>query len=178
MSSSNTPRAAEDDILIRLTVANRGPEAAAIHLLPTLWFRNTWSWGKILEDSTAKPRSIMAANGTVRAQHETLGEFVLNFEGTAQPLFTGNETNTERLFEVKNSGYVKDAFHRLVVNGEKDAVNPANVGTKFAAWYKIDIEPGASQVVRLRLSAGSAKAAPFGDFDNIRAAHRRSRRIL
>ena len=147
-------KASEEDILIRLTVANRGPEAAIIHLLPTLWFRNTWAWGPIPEDCTTKPTLFLQRDGIVRAQHDQLAEYLLSYEGDAQPLFTDNETNAWRLYGYGNGqAFVKDAFHRFVVNGESNAVNPANAGTKFAAYYKLEIPAGESRIVRLRLSS-------------------------
>jgi hypothetical protein len=162
-------KASENDILIRLTIANRGPERSTIHLLPTLWFRNTWSWGPIPEETTTKPSLTLERDGVVRAQHEHLGEYQLSYEGAAQPLFTENETNAVRLYGYLNGqSYVKDGFHEFVIHNRVEAVNPAKMGTKFAAYYKIDIEPGESRVVRLRLSAkDEAPADPFGDFESV-----------
>ena len=161
-------KASEDDILIRLTIANRGPEKATLHLLPTLWFRNTWSWGPIPEESTNKPSITLDGDGVVRAQHDRLGNYQLAFEGNAKPLFTENETNSARIHNYSDGqAFVKDAFHEYVVHGRADAVNPQNTGTKFAAHYVLAIDPGKVEVVRLRLSAvnpGSARAssAVFG----------------
>ena len=147
-------KASEDDILIRLTIANRGPEKATLHLLPTLWFRNTWSWGAIPEESTNKPSITLERDDVVRAQHDVLGTYQLAFEGNATPLFTDNETNSARIYNYSNGQlYVKDVFHEHVVHGRADAVNPQNAGTKFAAHYVLEIEPGESRVVRLRLAA-------------------------
>ncbi|PYI70464.1 MAG: hypothetical protein DMF08_11370 [Verrucomicrobia bacterium] len=144
----------ENDILIRLTIANRGPEKAMLHLLPTLWFRNTWSWGPIPEESTNKPSITLERDRLVRAQHDVLGNYQLAFEGNAKPLFTDNETNSARIHNYPNGQlFVKDAFDEYVVHGRADAVNPQNVGTKFAAHYLLEIEPGKSEVARLRLSA-------------------------
>src|SRR5437588_5843112 len=126
-------KADENDILIRLTIANRGPEKATLHLLPTLWFRNTWSWGEIPEECTTKPSIRLERDGLVRAQHEELGEYELAYEGDATPLFTDNETNTARLFgHVNGTAFSKDAFHERIIHGRNDATNPANTGTKFA----------------------------------------------
>ncbi|PYK68960.1 MAG: glucosidase [Verrucomicrobia bacterium] len=156
-------KADENDILIRLTIANRGPERSTLHLLPTLWFRNTWSWGKIPEECTSKPTLTLDRHGVVRAHHEQLGEYLLAYEGDATPLFTDNETNAVRLYGSANgNAFAKDAFHEYIVRGRADAVNPANTGTKFAACYKIDIEPGESKVVRLRLSAVAEGGDPGG----------------
>ncbi|HMJ05167.1 MAG TPA: hypothetical protein VK474_02825 [Chthoniobacterales bacterium] len=160
---------ADDDILIRLTVANRGPEKATLHLLPTLWFRNTWAWGEVPEDSTAKPSIRLERAGLVRTRHDVLGGYELAYEGEATPLFTENETNTKRLFASDGGhAYTKDAFHERVVHGRAEAVNPAQAGTKFAAQYILEIEGGATQVVRLRLShQGAAPADAFADFEAI-----------
>src|SRR6266566_1615135 len=147
-------KASEDDILIRLTIANRGPEKATLHLLPTLWFRNTWSWGPIPEESTNKPSITLERDSLVRAQHDVLGNYQLAFDGKATPLFTENETDSARIHNYANGQqFVKDAFHEYVVHGRNDAVNPQNIGTKFAAHYLLEIEPEKSEVVRLRLSA-------------------------
>ena len=155
-----------EDILIRISVHNRGPEAAQIHLLPTLWFRNTWSWG----DGEPKPVLRQASNTSIVASHPRLGERTLQCEGATELLFTENETNASRLWGQPNpSPHVKDAFHRYVIAGEKSAVNPARTGTKAAAHYVLDVPAGGSKVVRLRLSAKpSAKA--FSDFDHVFAA--------
>src|SRR5436305_6747866 len=125
-----------------------------LHLLPTLWFRNTWSWGPIPEESTNKPSITLERDRLVRAQHDVLGNHQLAFEGNAKALFTDNETNSARIHNYQNGQlFVKDAFDEYVVHGRADAVNPQNVGTKFAAHYLLEIEPGKSEVVRLRLSA-------------------------
>jgi hypothetical protein len=146
-----------DDLLIRITVHNRGPEPATLHLLPTLWFRNTWSWG----EQAATP-SLRAEPGAIVASHEELGAYTLACDGSPELLFTENESNTERLWGQPNrSPYVKDAFHRYVVGGERAAVNPARTGTKAAACYRVDVPAGGSEVVRLRLSTGE-RAGEFG----------------
>src|SRR5947209_7265503 len=162
-------KADENDILIRLTIANRGPERSALHLLPTLWFRNTWTWGKIPEECTSKPILTLDRHGVVRAHHEQLGEYQLAYEGDATPLFTENETNAVRLYGYANgNAFAKDAFHEYAVHGRADAVNPANTGTKIAPYYTIAIEPGQSRVVRLRLSSKKETPADsFGDFDAV-----------
>src|SRR5213593_2656735 len=162
-------KASENDILIRITIANRGPEKATLHLLPTLWFRNTWSWGEIAEECTDRPSLTLESDGIVLAKHGRLGEYQFTYEGKATPLFTENETNSSRLHGYPNGQpFVKDAFHEYVVHGRTDAVNPGRTGTKFATHYVLEIEPGQSQVVRLRLSAKEeAPAKPFGDFDSV-----------
>jgi hypothetical protein len=156
-------KASPDDVLIRITVANRGPDEATIELLPTLWFRNTWSWGRSGEGYSAKPRLARVANGRIVAEHASLGRYRWAMEGTPELLFTENETNAERLYGSANpSPHVKDAFHAYVVNGRSDAVNPASVGTKAAARYRLLIPAGESRVVRLRLTAETeAGGEPF-----------------
>jgi hypothetical protein len=148
-----------DDLLIRITVANRGPEPATLHLLPTLWFRNTWSWGR--EGEGYWPRPVIRGDGpgAMVAEHEGLGRYVLEaerLESGAAPelLFTENESNGARLFGTPNlQPYVKDAFHRLVIGGERDAVNPAEEGTKAAVHYVLDVPARGERVVHLRLRA-------------------------
>ena len=165
-------KADADDILVRITVANRGPETATLHLLPTLWFRNTWSWGREGEGYWPKPALRRTGPARIEAEHQSLGRYLLEAEpiaGAPAPelLFTDNETNTARLFGGANAQpYVKDAFHRFVVGGDRDAVNPDGTGTKAAAHYVLTIPPGEERVVRLRLreqqpSAGVAFGAAF-----------------
>jgi hypothetical protein len=161
-------KATENDILIRITISNRGPERAKMHLLPTLWFRNTWSWGEIPEESTTKPTIRLEGQGVVRAEHDVLGVYQLAYEGDAAPLFTDNETNAHRLFgDANGTAFSKDGFHEHVIHGRVDAVNPENFGTKFAPHYVLDLGPGESKIVRLRLSAQSeAPSHPFAEFDS------------
>ncbi len=138
-----------EDICIRITVANRGPEAAEIHLLPTLWFRNTWSW----YEGRSKPSLGFDSHfKAVHALERDIGSYWLYADPGGLPLFTENETNFERLFKVRsNSPFVKDAFHRYLINGEKDAVNPALQGTKAAIYYKLTVPAAAKRTVNLRL---------------------------
>jgi hypothetical protein len=146
-----------DDILIQITVHNRGPEAARLHVLPTLWFRNTWSW----KAGTSKP-SLREVNGSIRALHPELGEYTLACDGAPELMFTDNESNLQRLFGQPNtSPWVKDAFHQYVISGNAEALNPAKTGTKAAARYILDVPAGGSKVVRLRLS-NDPLAKPFG----------------
>jgi hypothetical protein len=154
-----------EDILIRVTVHNRGPEDARLHLLPTLWFRNTWSWGR--GKPMPKPE-LRESGGAIRASHSEMGDYTLSCDGAPELLFTENESNVERLWGQPNpSPWVKDAFHQYVVSGNGAAVNPAKTGTKAAARYVLDVPAGGSSVVRLRLSANSA-VEPFGEsFDEI-----------
>jgi hypothetical protein len=164
-----------DDILIRITVANRGPEAATMHLLPTLWFRNTWSWGCRHEGCDESPSLSRLDATTIRADHKSLGRYVLEAgpaPGGARPelLFTRNDTNCRRLFGGPNaSPYVKDAFHEYVVRGDRGAVDPGGSGTKAAAHYILTIPAGSSRIVTLRLSSSEEKAPKaFGaGFDEI-----------
>ena len=150
-----------EDVLVKISVHNRGPEAAQLHLLPTLWFRNTWSW----EEGETKP-SLRRADGTsIEASHPKLGTYRLYCEGAADLLFTENESNHQRLWGQANPNpYVKDAFHEYLVAGNRAAVDPAKTGTKAAAHYVLDVPAGGSKVVRLRLRAIPSGNA-FADFD-------------
>jgi hypothetical protein len=158
-----------NDILIRITIWNRGPEPARLHVLPTLWFRNTWSWGPIFDEITVKPSIVLAEEGVVRAEHGELGEYQFIYERGAEPLFTENETNATLLFGAPNaSGHVKDAFHNYIVHGRKDAVNPIRRGTKFSPLFALELAAGGSETLRLRLSAkAEAPVEPFLGFDEI-----------
>src|ERR1700756_1006191 len=150
-----------EDILVRIAAANRGPEAAELHLLPTLWFRNDWSaWIAESNRAAEKPilKEIKATTGTtaVSAAHPMLGEFILSCEGEVPLLFTENETNHERLFGQKNeSPHVKDGINNYVVQGKHATVNPDKTGTKVAAHYKTNVGAGQTEVFRLRLSKSS-----------------------
>jgi hypothetical protein len=168
-------KAGPEDVLVRIEVVNRGPDDADLHLLPTLWFRNTWSW-----DGGPRPslRAALAPAGgrAVRATHPTEGDHVLLAEGEPDLLFTENATNSRKLFGSENeSPYVKDAFHEYVVDGRIEAVNPALTGTKCAAHYRMRVGAGASAVVRLRLRRGVVGdgTAVGGDFDGVFAERRR-----
>lgn len=152
-----------EDVLIRVTVHNRGPEAARIRLLPTLWFRNTWSWG----DDDRKPSLRKAAPGAICASHHELGENWLYCDGDPELLFTENESNTQRLWGQANpTPYVKDAFHRYIIGGDQGAVNAAGVGTKAAAHYSLEVPAGGSKTICLRLTKAPAKDA-FKDFETV-----------
>jgi hypothetical protein len=161
-----------EDILIKITASNRSPEAAQIHLLPTVWFRNRWSWG---DNDDPKPfaRTASSANGppTIDLEHFMLGHCRLYCEGAPELLFTENETNTQRLFNSANtSPYVKDAFHNYVIHGQQDAVNPEQTGTKAAAHYALTVGPGESATIRLRLTNQEIKSNPrmFGtEFEQV-----------
>ncbi len=156
-------KAGPEDILIRITVHNRGPEAARLRILPTLWFRNTWSWG----DDEPKPSLRESGHGVIQASHPELGEYWLYCDGEPELLFTENESNTQRLWGQPNtSPYVKDAFHAYIVSGQSDVVNPAKLGTKAAANYVLEVPGNGSQIVRLRLTAAQADDA-FNRFEGI-----------
>ncbi len=154
-------KAAPDDLLVRITIANRAPEAASLHVLPTLWFRNTWSWGRTGEGYWPKPRLARGPDGAIVAEHASLGRYRLVAEGTPTWLFTENETNVARLFGAPNgSPHVKDAFHDYVVHGRSEAVNPEAVGTKAAAHYVVEVPAGGEATFRLRLAADGEPGGP------------------
>jgi Mannosylglycerate hydrolase MGH1-like glycoside hydrolase domain len=145
-------KAAPDDILIRISAFNRGPEAAELHLLPTIWFRNTWSWGHDPRKPNLKQISVGRTNA-IELEHHYYGQRWLLCDGSPELLFTENETNFARLYGSPNgSPYVKDGIDNYVVNGVEDAVNPERIGTKAAAYYLLEVPPGDCQSVKLRLS--------------------------
>ena len=155
-------KADPEDVLVKISVHNRGPEAAEVHVLPTLWFRNTWTW----EEGEPKPILVQVRDGTIHASHPKLADYTLQCEGVPELLFTENESNAGRLWGLPNpSPYVKDAFHEYVIAGKREAVNPAKTGTKAAAHYVLDVPAGGSKVVRLRLSAKPVADA-FAKFDD------------
>jgi hypothetical protein len=162
--AKNTP----DDILIKVTIENRSNEKKSLHFLPTLWFRNNWSFGSAYDRVSKKPNLHFENDGVVSCWHETLGQFYFAYElpqdSVPEPLFTENETNNALLFKQPNaSPYVKDAFHDYVIKGKREAVNPERTGTKFAAHYIREIEAKGSTVIRMRLS--SEKERPEAAFD-------------
>ncbi|HNP70504.1 MAG TPA: hypothetical protein PLO33_07300 [Kouleothrix sp.] len=149
-------KATPQDILVRISATNRGPDAAELHLLPTLWFRNTWAWGEEHDGAQLRPRLGRAsAEDTawgILAEHHTLGSYLLAGEGRPALLFTENDTNAERLYRAPNSApFVKDAINDAVVGARAGAVNPAEAGTKAAAHYQLAIGPGETATIRLRL---------------------------
>ncbi len=168
-------KAGPNDLLIRATAINRGPESAALHLLPTIWFRNTWSWGR----DERRP-NLRVGNETteslaiVEASHHALGEYELLCEGPQELLFTENESNLQLLYGVPNQAlFVKDAFHDVVVRGNSAAVNPDQTGTKAAALYQMQLGAGEACSIRLRLvRTGEATADAFQKFDEIFAQRR------
>ncbi|MCB0061161.1 MAG: hypothetical protein KDE19_03565 [Caldilineaceae bacterium] len=153
-------KADQDDILIRITITNRGSARAQCHLLPTLWFRNTWRWGYAdgpLGETAQKPLlqlgTAQADAIQLQAHHPALGDYALHAEAGTAVLFTENETNNERLFGTANATpFVKDAFHRYLVNGEETAINPAQEGTKAAIHYVAGLAAGETVTYRLRLT--------------------------
>ncbi len=156
-------KASPEDLLIRITVHNRGPEAATLHLLPTLWFRNDWSGG----GASARPALRQVARdktgGTVALTHRDLGERFWYAEGASELLFTENETNTQRLFNTPNpSPCVKDSINDYIIHGKQDAVNPERRGTKVSAHYLLTLDPGESRAVRLRLCDQAPRGSSQG----------------
>jgi hypothetical protein len=139
-----------EDLLIQISICNRGPETAALHVLPTLWFRNTWSWSV---NPTPKPNLRQVNDHTISAVHPILGERFFHADGVVAWLFTENETNNERIFRTANaSPYLKDGINNYLVHGQTSAVNPGKSGTKVSAHYSITVPAGGSQTIRLRLS--------------------------
>jgi Glycosyl hydrolase family 63 C-terminal domain len=156
-----------EDVLIQITVINRGPAAKTLHLLPTLWFRNTWSGDGDSQKPTLQAMGTDNDGKCIEAWHPTLGKRWLYVEGNADLLFTENETNRERIFKTSNpTPYVKDGINNYVVGGHRESVNPDQTGTKSAAHYVLTLLPGASQTIHLRLSDVPNLIAPLGnEFD-------------
>lgn len=155
-----------DDILMQVTVHNRGPEGAELHVLPTMWFRHTWSWAGGNEIPALRSVPDPTGTGVVALEHVELGRRWVYTDSAVPVLVTGNETNDEAVFgSVNGSPYVKDAFHRYVVHGETAAVDPSGVGTKAAFHYRLQLEPHGSAVVRLRLSDAELAMPEVGDLD-------------
>jgi hypothetical protein len=162
-----------EDILIQISVSNRGPEPATLHVLPTLWFRNTWTWWPGTPKPSLKQLSGQKGYQVIAASHADLGERFLYCEGDVPLLFTENETNDERIFGTANaSPYVKDGINNYVVNGNQGAVNPEKRGTKSAVHYQLQVGAGQTATIRLRLSdaAPSAIGNPFEDFSEMMQA--------
>ena len=153
-----------DDIAVRITACNRGDEPALLHLLPTVWFRNTWSWDKASPRPALEERTPLDERVAIECAHETLGRRWLFAEGSPRLLFTENETNRQRLYGEPNGiPHVKDAFHRFLIEGEERAVNNGQVGTKAAAHYRFDLPAGESATVHLRLMDRTPDADPLGE---------------
>ncbi|MBV9358754.1 MAG: glucosidase, partial [Chloroflexi bacterium] len=170
-------KAAPDDLVIRLAIANRGPAAAPLRVLPTLWFRNTWAWDRDDPDpgglrATERPVLRQVGPGLIQAQHRALGDYWLVCDGGPELLFTDNETNTARLWGVPNHApYTKDGIDDAIVRGQPSAVNPAMCGTKAAAHYRLSVASGATETILLRLSNRNL-AQPFADAREVLAARR------
>jgi mannosylglycerate hydrolase MGH1-like protein len=162
-------KATAEDILIRIEAINRGPEAAPLYLLPTLWFRNTWSWGFGERRPRMQQGERIEGSPVIAMDHSYYGRRRLICDGTPQLLFTENETNFQRLGGLENtSPFVKDGINDCVVHGEKSSVNPEAIGSKAAACYCLRLEPGASAIIRLRFTPDPAKRPPFGtEFEGI-----------
>ncbi len=155
------------DILIKITACNRGNESATLHLLPTLWFRNTWSWGYPVQKPSLKAISTDKDNCIIQASHPNLKDYFLYCSNSPNLLFTENETNFQRLFETDNpSPYVKDGINNYVVNGEINVVNPDQVGTRASPHYILTLGAGETQSIQLRLCS-KHQDQPFLDFEPI-----------
>jgi hypothetical protein len=169
-------KASPDDLLIRISATNRGPDPATLHVLPTLWFRNTWWHGPDQQKPALNRVWAPSPYSAIEAAHPELGTFWLSIDGESPMLFTENETNTERVFGTPSElRYVKDAFHRYLIEDRQDLVNPTQTGTKAAFHQKLTVEPGRTGVLNLRLTAGekTAPPRPFDDFTAIFDARRR-----
>ncbi|KAB7731166.1 glucosidase [Rudanella paleaurantiibacter] len=159
-------KADQNDWLVKITAHNRGAEPAPLTLLPTIWFRNTWSWG--YEQYNSRPMLNGIANSQIEVNHKQLGKFKLYCEGADDLLFCENETNTERLYGRPNStAFPKDGINNYVVGGQADAINPNKIGTKASAQYTRTVAPGESLTVRLRFSDNTHLSQPFADFDQV-----------
>jgi Mannosylglycerate hydrolase MGH1-like glycoside hydrolase domain len=162
-------KATHEDVLIRITAWNRGPEPATLHLLPTLWYRNTWSWSHVAPRPRLRDRTASSEFATIEAEHETLGKRWFHAHGAPELLFTENETNLKR-FPTRTIErlHVKDAFHEYLIHDRHDAVNPQRVGTKVAAHYPLVLAAGASATLQLRLRDEPPAPAVFGaEFDAV-----------
>ncbi len=160
-------KASVEDILVRITVVNRGPEPATLHVLPTIWFRNTWSW----MPGEPKPhmRRCSSTPSVIELNEPTYGKRWAVFDGSPQLLFTENETNFHRLHGLQGaSEYAKDGINEYVVHGHKDAVHPAHLGTKASAQYVLDVGSGESHTIKIRFTDLQSSAGVAGaNFDDI-----------
>jgi hypothetical protein len=167
-------KASPADIVIRITATNHGPDAAPLHVLPTLWFRNTWAWQRSDPDpgglrADQRPELREVAPGVIHARHQTLGDYWLACEGAPEVLFTDNETNAARLWGAANRApFVKDGIHAAVVDRRQEAVNPLKRGTKAAAHYTLSVPPGGARSVVVRL-AHARSPDPFADARHVLA---------
>ncbi|MEO1167057.1 MAG: glucosidase, partial [Chloroflexota bacterium] len=162
-------KADADDIIIEISVTNRGEEDAPCVVLPTLWFRNTWSWGYEagpMRDVPTKP-IMRYQDGRIVAEHPALDTYYLYHEGTDDAIFTHNDTNNERLYDTSNpTPFVKDAFHRYIIHDEEHAINPDQAGTKGAYVCRLQVAAGDTEVITLRLTTQEMEK-PFTDADRI-----------
>jgi hypothetical protein len=156
-----------DDIAIRVTVTNRGSDAASLHVLPTLWFRNTWSWAGDEDVPEIRVARNISEQAGFLAKKAQFGTYLLSFEGSPDLLFTENETNYERLYGSTNRSFTKDGINDAVVKGRLEAVNPESRGSKAAARYKLELQGGQSAVLRFRLTQGDGHTNAFEGFDAI-----------
>jgi hypothetical protein len=153
-------KATPEDILIQIAATNRGPEAATLQLLPTIWFRNTWAW----QEGAARPvlKGVDSRPPALSVSHPVLGEHCLCYQDGGDLLVTDNETNYQRLYGVPNrSAYVKDGINDYVVTGRRDAVNPERTGTKAAIRFEARLEPGETRTLHLRLSDNDGECHPL-----------------
>jgi hypothetical protein len=170
-------KASPEDILIQITATNRGPDAAPLHLLPTIWFRNTWAWDFNQDRPTMRVSEETSSAEAIELKESYYGGRWLHCEGASELLFTENDTNTQRLYGVPNAaGFAKDGINDYIVNGRQDAVNPERKGTKAAAHFSFTLGPGESKTVRLRFTDDAYSSGTrrdfTEDFDRILSARR------
>jgi Glycosyl hydrolase family 63 C-terminal domain len=157
-------KANADDVLMRITIWNRGPEVANLVALPQIWFRNTWSWGR----DQLKPSIFRISPSQLRTSHPTLGDIVIDFDAPQELLFTENETNAQCVFSCGPAeGHFKDGFHEYIIRGNKDAVNPDHRGSKAAGLFRLNVPAGGQKTVRVRMRPANSAGDPFADFDQI-----------
>jgi hypothetical protein len=149
-------------MLIRITATNRGPDPAPLHVLPSLWFRNTWSW----KSNSHRP-SLKAIDGGIEVEHPTLGSYQLTCDDSPVFLFTENDSNTQALWSFGDGRRKKNAFHDRVIHGREDAVDPEQRGTKACAWYRFDLAPGETRVLKMRLLEKTEPTRPVRDLDRL-----------
>jgi hypothetical protein len=155
-----------DDLLIRVRIVNRGPDRADLTFLPTLWFRNTWSWGAV--DDTAKPKLSKLSAGQICTEHPNLGKFIFTADGAPEMLFTENETNTERFYQWRGeNSFYKDGFHDYLIHGRQDAVNLNHEGTKSCLVYRFSIDSMDQNILHVRLARDGSPALPNEKFDAV-----------
>ncbi len=163
-------KASTTDILIKITVFNRGEEDASLHILPTIWFRNRWVWSSV----NGIPAITVSGNGNLALNHEKMGSYTLYTDTKTELLFCDNETNHAKIYgKPNNAAFCKDGINNYLVNADVTAVNRANTGTKAAVNYDVTIAAGGSHVIKLRLSSNTASSSPFHDFDSLFAARQK-----